>query len=360
MCNAYRVALVVRNIVKLMSLILLAATASKLTAQDSEPTLDAIKAAVKRSLPLLEKGAHGSITHRPQCFTCHNQGVPILALTTVRQRGFSIDAEHLNQQVEFIAKFLEKNRDRFREGKGTGGQVATAGYAMWSLQVGDAKLDETTEAVIDYLLQFQAGLGHWEMTSHRPPSEHSHFTANYLAIRALKHFGKDTQKERVNQRIEQARDWLIKTSANDTEDRVFRLWALQLAEANEMDLKVAKEELWASQRDDGGWAQDVEMESDAYATGTALASLHLAGGLPTSDVRYRQGLSFLLKQQLDDGEWYVQSRSKPFQTYFESGFPHGNDQFISITASGWATIALALACPLGDDSTADGCHTTLR
>src|SRR5262249_13807004 len=43
--------------------------------------------------------------------------------------------------------------------------------------------------------------------------------------------------------------------------------------------------------------------------------------------------------------WYVRSRSKPFQTYFESGFPHGKDQFISLAASSWATTALALALP---------------
>ena len=41
----------------------------------------------------------------------------------------------------------------------------------------------------------------------------------------------------------------------------------------------------------------------------------------------------------------MKSRSKPFQPYYESGFPHGKDQFISISASGWATAALALACP---------------
>ena len=33
-------------------------------------------------------------------------------------------------------------------------------------------------------------------------------------------------------------------------------------------------------------------------------------------------------------------------TYFESGFPHGKDQFISIAASSWATTALALSLPV--------------
>ena len=53
---------------------------------------------------------------------------------------------------------------------------------------------------------------------------------------------------------------------------------------------------------------------------------------------------YLVKTQRTDGSWHVQSRSKPLQLYFESGFPHGKDQFISCAASSWATIALVLAC----------------
>ena len=40
----------------------------------------------------------------------------------------------------------------------------------------------------------------------------------------------------------------------------------------------------------------------------------------------------------DDGSWHVATRAKPFQTYFESAFPHGKDQFISITASSRSTV----------------------
>src|SRR5262249_22594364 len=100
-----------------------------------------------------------------------------------------------------------------------------------------------------------------------------------------------------------------------------------------------------TQRQDGGWAQLPDMESDAYATGSALVALHQAGGLAVDDRAYRRGLSYLISTQRDDGSWHVVSRSKPFQTYFESGYPHGKDQFISIAAGGWATTALALALP---------------
>src|SRR5262249_10167341 len=107
-------------------------------------------------------------------------------------------------------------------------------------------------------------------------------------------------------------------------------------------------ELRKRQRPDGGWAQRDGMESDAYATGSALVALHRAGGLATDDPVYRRGLSYLLGTQREDGTWYVRSRSRPFQLYFESGFPHGKDQFISLAASSWATTALALSLPAAE------------
>ena len=83
--------------------------------------------------------------------------------------------------------------------------------------------------------------------------------------------------------------------------------------------------------------------SDAYATGTALTVLCLAGGLPTDASAYQRGIRYLLQSQQADGSWHVVTRSKPVQPYFESGFPHGKDQFISVASSGWATTALILA-----------------
>ncbi len=52
-------------------------------------------------------------------------------------------------------------------------------------------------------------------------------------------------------------------------------------------------------------------------------------------------MRYLVATQLEDGSWYVPSRSMPFQPYFESGFPHGPDQWISMAASNWAATALA-------------------
>jgi hypothetical protein len=303
-----------------------------------------IKTAIAKSLPLLLKGAEGHIAQRT-CFACHNQGIPILAFTTARDRGFTFRDEDLKKQLQFIADFLDGNREKYREGKGQGGQVDTAGYALYALELGGWQADATTEAVVEYLVQRDKDLDHWRTSGHRPPSEFSDFTPTYLAIRALRKWATPKHADRVVKRIDAVRGWLLKTSAKDTEDQVFRLWGLKEAAADDEDVQSAARDLVQTQRKNGGWAQLDSMESDAYATGSALVALHHAGKLATNDPAYERGIAFLLKTQKDDGSWHVRTRSRPFQTYFESGFPHKKDQFISMAASGWATAALALACP---------------
>jgi hypothetical protein len=52
---------------------------------------------------------------------------------------------------------------------------------------------------------------------------------------------------------------------------------------------------------------------------------------------------FLLTTQKEDGSWLVETRvTETVNTYFESGFPHGKNQWISISGTSWATMALTL------------------
>jgi len=87
------------------------------------------------------------------------------------------------------------------------------------------------------------------------------------------------------------------------------------------------------------------LPADAYATGLALWALHASGQVPPTDPAREKGVAFLLRTQLPDGSWHVKSRSFPFQPYFESGFPHGHDQWISASGTGFAAMALLQALP---------------
>ena len=302
----------------------------------------AIRAAVARSLPLLERSSVIAIDERSNCFTCHHTGLPVMTFVTARERGFKIDAGNLQTQLQFTTDFLAKGRANYLQGKGQGGHAFTAGSALWTLKLGHSKPGTNTEAVVDYLLGHQKELHHWQPPSIRPPSEESAFSVTFFALESIQHYQTPSQKQRAGMRIAQARDWLLKTKAQNTEDRVFKLWALHSAGAG---TKSAAQDILRTQREDGGWAQLESMTSDAYATGTALVALHRTSSVAADDPAFQRGLQWLLKAQLPDGSWHLVSRAKPFQKYFESGYPHGKNQFISITAACWATTALALALP---------------
>jgi hypothetical protein len=359
----------------------ISAGASRATAAgDQKPAADGtepcrpetIRAAVVKALPLLVKASADEYPKQRDCFSCHNQAVPAVALALARQRGFTVDAQTLRAIAEHTEADLNAAVDDYRKGKGQPGGVIRAGYALWTLEAAGWAPDETTAAVAHYLTVVPGQRDHWHAYSDRPPSESSDFTATSLAIRGLLAFAPPANQKSAPWR-NRALKWLDQAKPRETEDRAFGLWSLKQAGASPMAIAAAARDLLQAQRPDGGWSQlDPSAEpakstldkdkaqdagsraaavarakgSDAYATGLALVALHQAGGVPTDLPAYRRGLDFLIRTQRDDGSWFVKSRSRPFQPYFESGFPHGPDQFISMAASGWAVAALALACPL--------------
>jgi hypothetical protein len=58
---------------------------------------------------------------------------------------------------------------------------------------------------------------------------------------------------------------------------------------------------------------------------------------------YQKGVRYLLRAQADDGTWHVKTRSIWVQPYFDTGFPYGQEQFISAAGTAWASIALSMA-----------------
>lgn len=317
---------------------------SGLHAEEGTPADTGVRKAIKKSISLIEKGAAGSAEQRV-CFTCHNQALPVMAVVEARKRGFAIDEETLKAQVKHTSDHLKRGRKNYLEGRGQGGRVITAGYALWALEAAGQESDEVTTAVTGFLLEYQKKADHWSHSGNRPPSSGSNFTASYVALRGLAAFGTEEQMPKIEARKESVGKWLLTAKPKDTEDRVFRLRSLKYADVDEKTIDQATDELIGSQREDGGWAQTDDMKSDAYATATAVVALLRAGDLKADHPTVRRGIKYLLDTQKEDGSWHVVTRAKPIQTYFESGFPHGKDQFISIAATSWAAIALLLTLP---------------
>ena len=321
---------------------------STIRAEDSAPAIDRVRAAISDALPTLESGSIGSADKR-QCFTCHSQAVPVFAFVEAKRQGFKIDEDNLKRQLKHTYDHLKRGLANYRQGKGQGGDVLTAGYALWTLDEGGWPTDEVTDAVSHYLLETQSDIKHWRHRGSRPPTSGSDFTATYVALRALNHFGTDDQQEPIAERRKLVAEWLTSTQPIETEDFVFRLSSLQYVDCESKETDDAAAALLKLQRDDGGWGQTAEMGSDAYSTGTSLTALICDGHVPPTNGSIRKGIEYLLSTQLDDGTWHVTTRAKPVQEYFESDFPHGKDQFISVAATAWSTLALLQSLQSSDD-----------
>ncbi len=307
-----------------------------------------IEAAISKSLPLLAKSAATYIEKR-DCFTCHHQALPAMTWKLARERGFKVDADRACDQSEFTHEYFTGRAKQLRMGKGVPGGAFSAGYALVSLSADRWQPDQTTADLVQYLFKKQMPDGRWRIQTHRPPLEDSDFTATALSIRGLQLYANDKQQADATKRIERATVWLEKSVPKSNEDHTLRLFGLHWGGAKHQVIQEVAKSLIGEQHDDGGWAQLPQMASDAYSTGQALVALHQAAELPVDNPVYQKGVAYLRKQQLADGSWLVKTRSKPIQKYFESGFPHEKSQFISISGTSWATMALLLTQPVVAD-----------
>jgi len=299
------------------------------------------RAAVERSLPLLQ---HSDVVflRKAGCVSCHNNSLTQMTLTAARKNGFDVDEASSKSQLDTIRVYLETWRERSLQDIGIPGGIDTDSYILAGLAASNFAPDAGTDAVAIYLKRRQSADGGWRIqTQSRPPIESSDFEATAITIRALLAFAPKPKQAEYARAVERGAAWLTQKQPKTNEDYVFRLLGLGWAGANKAMIRKAARELIDLQRQDGGWAQLTTLSSDAYATGQALTALAEAGGMAVSDPVYQRGVKFLLSTQLEDGSWFVATRTLPVQPYFDAEFPHERNQFISDAATNWATMALA-------------------
>lgn len=298
-----------------------------------------IAAAVERSLPLLQQ-ADATFLQKSGCVSCHNQGLTAMALGVVRKQGFQVDEETAGFERRGTAAFEDLWRDRLLQGLAPGGVA----YTLVGLDAVGYPPDFITDAVARDIKMRQLADGHWRpgCGGSRPPHCGAEITNTALSMRALRLYAPPSAKAEYAQAADRAAAWLAAAPPKTTEDRVFRLLGLAWAGQDRAATQKAMRELLDAQRSDGGWADLATLPSGPYSTGEALVALHQAG-LAARDAAYQRGVAYLLKTQLTDGSWYAKTRSLAVQPYFDVGFPHGVDQWISACATSWATMALAWA-----------------
>jgi ankyrin repeat protein len=312
-----------------------------------------IPSAIQRALPLVQR-SDANFTSKSGCISCHNDSLAAMAVGLARKAGFRVDEQLAARQVKANASYLEQHRDGLHQGffaAQAGAEVGSdtfgpglLSYILVGLDAEHHKSDLNTDAVAMYLKTRQMPDGQWTYAAGdtRPPLCEDYIGQTVLSMRALQLYAPRAARAEFEKSIQLAAAWLAKIEPKTYEDRVWRLQGLAWAQRDKDAIRKATRELLALERSDGGWSDLPSMESNAYATGRALVALQ-AAGLQVSDPAFQRGVQFLLNTQMEDGSWYVKTRALAFQPYFDNGFPHGVDQFISAAGTNWATMALTLA-----------------
>jgi ankyrin repeat protein len=308
-------------------------------------------AAVERALARLQPTGPTFNAHT-KCISCHHQSLPALAVKRASARGVRVDAALASHPTEASLASWRGMREQFLLGNSAiGGFIVNTSYGLWAMAEENAPADEVTDAVTLLLAAMQMRDGSWNIPvgnaggGLRPPlagGDPIHVTA--IVARALSVYATPGARRDVQERIARAREFMRKATPEDTQGEVFKLLGLIWTKGTAAEISAQADRVARLQRGDGGWAQQSSLTSDAYATGQALFALHEAGANAAAPA-FRKGAEFLLRTQLEDGTWFVQSRGFGFQPYFETGFPHGRSQFISAAATAWASAALAAAIP---------------
>lgn len=325
-----------------------------LGAGGSPPTIPAVfheardaRAAAAAGLAIMEKTS-SSFFQTGGCISCHAQNVTAMAAGAARANGIPSDEAAAAERLKVLKALWSGQMDRLLQRLDPPGAIDTIESSLEHFMAAGVPPGDLTSAMVHNIAVRQNANGSWRFNFNgiaRAPISDSDIPRTAIAVRALDVLGPAGRKREFAGRIERAREWLTNVKPRYIDESNYQLLGLKWSGAEETLLRKLGRELAAEQRPDGGWAQSRYLSSDAYATGQALYALHEGAGLPVNDPVYARGVQFLLKTQAPGGSWHVRSRAVKFQPYFESGFPHGHDQWISQMATGWATLALTFAPP---------------
>jgi N-acyl-D-amino-acid deacylase len=301
-----------------------------------------VREAVSRTLSLLERT---TVQWKAGCFSCHHQGLVMMAQDAARRRGMPADESAARDHAARTLAVLSSVDTAVQSPL----DVIGHGYGLLAAKAQNIGRNLVTAVYARRFLNQQRPDGHWPVNDVRPPHAYSKFTATALGARVLSLYLPEQYSHDRDASFVLARYWLLSNQPRSTEDRAFQLLGLTWSNATLSDRSRIAKTLLLEQQPDGGWAQVKGMESDAYSTGQALVALRQSGVIPAGYIGVQRGVRFLLDTQGPDGSWLVRTRLHSPVTmsppYFESGFPHGRDQFISVAGSAWAIMGLLEEVP---------------
>lgn len=299
--------------------------------------------AAERGLEFLVKDAARWREDR-KCATCHHGTMTVWALAEAKARGYAVAPETLADVVKWTnerLKDIDKPRDT-RPGWNMVNSPAVYLAVMAQAVPGqDAVSADELKRITGHLLRHQEADGSWAWSlapakNRPPPFFESDEVVTAMADMVLApHVPADPkEKSEVRDARDKSSAWLAKVKASETtQSLAVRLFRDVRAGKSAKELQPGIDRLLARQNRDGGWGQDKDLQSDAFATGQALYFLSLAG-VPSERAEVRRGVSNLVASQREDGSWPMKSRAHPGEKPFTNPVP------ITYFGSAWATLGL--------------------
>lgn len=313
------------------------------------PDATAARRAAEHGLAFLVKDASDWRKER-QCATCHHGTMTVWALCEAKNQGYAVDAKSLKEIVSWTKeRFM--TTDRPRDSRMGWNMVNTPAVYLAVMAHTIPNQEELSgsdlQSISGHLLRHQESNGSWAWSiappaNRPPPVFESDEVVTLMASVAL-----TENASAVSPGNSLARDGLSKAATwlatnvhpNSTQAACIRLLRAIQDGAPRNQVRAATDVLLSQQNDDGGWGQESDLPSDAYATGQALYFLNVAG-VPSDRAEIRRGLAYLVANQKEDGSWPMKSRAHPGAT------PMTNPVPITHSGSAWATLGLMRSTPI--------------
>jgi N-acyl-D-amino-acid deacylase len=314
-------------------------------AQDSADV--AVRDAAARGVAAIQRAQASWYTSNKQvCASCHHQYQPAIAFRAARDHGVPVNEEIA--RADAVRAFTFADLDRAVQYQYVIEPAMDDAYRLVAAHAAGVAPNLGAAVYARLLISRQNSAGDWDGFHQRPPSSYSRITMAALGLRAVQAYRHERQKDAADAAVARARRFIESRQPRDTEERTYQILGLKWAGADRSALQKLARGLKAQQRPDGGWSSLDGRESDAYSTGQALVALREAG-VADIDPDWQKGIVYLMQTQREDGSWHTLSRLRPpaplSPPYFDAGYPHGRDQFISMTGAAWAVMALSHALP---------------
>jgi len=283
------------------------------------------------------------------CFTCHTNYPYLMA------RPFIGADDIAHRQVRAFAEQTVTEQWPEDGPPGDSEVVSIASILAFNDAVQSDGLHNVTRQALDHMWTIQRDDGAFEwikaLTAPSEWDDHYGATLALIGVGAAPNAYADTPQ--AQQGIKKLREYLAVHPTTHAHQSAMLLWAASYFDdlLTPKDRRRRVDELWALQREDGGWSllslgnwpfggpgnQTDAESSDGYGTGFVTYVLRRTG-VPADDARIARAIGWLKSNQRANGGWFTCSQSSP-----------GNHHSISRAGSAYAIMALSACDQLKDD-----------